>query len=107
MFCHYGSAKKIFDVLVVKFGEDTDTLKTKEFTRGISALWKKLQKKYGDDLATDYFIDFLSNSLADVKVKEINEAKSVKGGISKDEKRKSILNNEFSNFIASKNLNLD
>ena len=107
VFSHYDSAKKIFDVLVIKFGEDTDTLKTKEFTKEVSTLWKKLQKKYGDDLATDYFLDFLSNSLADVKVKEINEAKSVKGGISKDEKRKSILNNEFSNFIASKNLNLD
>ena len=107
VFSHYGSAKKIFDVLVVKFGEETDTLKTKEFTKGISALWKMLQKKYGDDLATEYFLDFLSNSLADDKVKEINEAKSVKGGISKDEKRKTILNNEFSNFIGSKNLNLD
>lgn len=107
VFCHYGSAKKIFDVLVVKFGENTDTLKTKEFTKELSTLWKKLQKKYGDDLATDNFVDFLSNSLADDKVKEINEAKSVKGGISKDEKRKTILNNEFSNFIGSKNLNLD
>lgn len=107
VFSHYDSAKKIFDVLVIKFGEDTDTLKTKEFTKEVSTLWKKLQKKYGDDLATDYFLDFLSNSLADDKVKEIKEAKSVKGGISKDEKRKSILNNEFSNFIGSKNLNLD
>lgn len=107
VFSHYGSAKKIFDVLVVKFGEDTDTLKTKEFTKGISALWKMLQKKYGDDLATEYFLDFLSNSLSEAKVKEINEAKSVKSGISKDEKRKTILNNEFSNFIGSKNLNLD
>jgi len=107
VFSHYDSAKKIFDVLVIKFGEDTDTLKTKEFTKEVSTLWKKLQKKYGDDLATDYFLDFLSNRLADDKVKEIKEAKSVKGGISKDEKRKSILNNEFSNFIGSKNLNLD
>lgn len=107
VFSHYNSAKKIFDVLVIKFGEETDTLKTKEFTKELSTLWKKLQKKYGDDFATDNFVDFLSNSLADDKVKEINEAKSVKGGISKDEKRKSILNNEFSNFISSKNLNLD
>ena len=107
VFSHYDSAKKIFNILNIKFGEDTDTLKTKEFTKEISALWKKLQKKHGDDFATEHFLDFLSNGLAEDKIKEIKEAKSVKGGISKDEKRKTILNNEFSIFIGSKNLNLD
>ena len=81
IFSHFKSAKTIHEALVTKFGEGDDkTLKTKEFTKEVSFLWNKLQRKSGDDTATKMFLKFI-DGLKDTKVKEIKEAKNVKGDL--------------------------
>lgn len=107
IFSHFKSAKTIHDALVTKFGEGDDkTLKTKEFTKEISSLWNKLQRKNGDDTATKLFIKFI-DGLKDTKVKEIKDAKNVKGGLKKDDIRKNILNEQFNQFVGKENLDID
>ena len=107
IFSHFKSAKTIHEKLVDKFGEDDDkTLKTKEFTKEVSILWNKLQRKGGDDTATKQFIKFI-DSIKVTKVKEIKEAKNVKGGLKKDDIRKSILNEQFNQFIGKENIEID
>lgn len=106
IFTHFSSAEVIYKTLLEVFGEDTDTLKTKTFTKEISVLWRKLQKGYGDKVATNHFVDFLI-WLPKEKVKSIKEAKSVKGGTSKDEIRKSVINDEFSKFVEEHHLKID
>lgn len=107
IFWHFENAKTIHEALVAKFGEGDDkTLKTKEFTKEISTLWIKLQRKGGDEFATKHFIKFIEG-LKDTKVKEIKEAKSVKGGLKKDDIRKNILNEQFNQFIEKENIEID
>ena len=107
IFSHFMSAKTIHEALVAKFGEGDDkTLKTKEFTKEVSILWNKLQRKGGDDTATKQFIKFI-DGLKDTKVKEIKDAKNVKGGLKKDDIRKSILNEQFNQFIGKENIEID
>ena len=107
IFSHFKSAVIIHDALVAKFGEGDDkTLKTKEFTKEISVLWNKLQRRGGDDTATEQFVKFI-DGLKDAKVKEIKEAKNVKGGLKKDDIRKNILNEQFNQFIGKENIDID
>ena len=107
IFCHFESAKTIHEALVAKFGEGDDkTLKTKEFTKEISTLWIKLQRKGGDEFATKHFVKFIEG-LKDTKVKEIKEAKSEKNGLKKDDIRKNILNEQFNQFIGKENIEID
>lgn len=99
IFLFYESAKQIHDALVAKFCEGDDkTLKTKEFPKEVSILWKKLMKKGGEKFATETFVKFI-NDFKESKVKEILTAKSEKFGRKKDEIRKSILNEQFNQFI--------
>lgn len=107
IFIHFKSAKRIHKALVERFGEGEDnTLKTKEFTREVSVLWNKLQRKSGDDIATEQFIKFIQG-LKDSKVNEIKSAKNVKGGLKKDDIRKNILNEQFNQFIGKEGIELD
>ena len=69
-------------------------------------LWIKLQRKGGDEFATNHFVKFIKG-LKDTKVKEIKEAKSVKGGLKKDDIRKNILNEQFNQFIDKENIEID
>jgi hypothetical protein len=71
IFAHYSSARIIHDELIAKFGEGDDkTIKTKEFTKEISILWGKLQRKEGDEIATEQFVKFI-RELKDSKVNDI------------------------------------
>ena len=107
IFAHYESAKLIHDALVAKFGEGDDkTLKTKEFPKEISILWKKLLNLKGEKWATATFVKFIE-CFKENKVKEIRDAKSEKFGSKKDEKRKAILNEQFNQFIGKENIDLD
>ena len=107
IFAHYESAKLIHDALVAKFGEGDDkTLKTKEFPKEISILWKKLQNHQGEKWATATFIKFIEG-FKENKVSEILKAKSEKFGKKKDEIRKGILNEQFNQFIGKEGIELD
>lgn len=107
IFAHYESAKQIHDALVAKFGEGDDkTLKTKEFPKEISILWKKLLNLKGEKWATATFVKFIE-CFKENKVKEIREAKSEKYGRKKDEIRKAILNEQFNQFIGKEGIELD
>ena len=105
-FTHYKSAKSIYAVICQKFGEDGTTLKTKAFPMKISELWRKLQKKSGDDTATEQFIKFIK-SITNDKVKEIKDAKSKKGGATRDVVRQTILEQEFFTFVGTEGIKLN
>ena len=108
IFGHYESAKTVHEALVAKFGEgDDNTLKTKAFPAEVSKLWQKLQKKRGDEVATEHFVKFIE-AIPGSKVNEILVAKSkeVKGArISKDEHRIMILKQEYKEFMKKNPLN--
>lgn len=107
IFAHYESAKQIHDALVAKFGEGDDkTLKTKEFPKEISILWKRLLNQKGEKWATATFVKFIQ-AFKESKVNEILKAKSEKFGRKKDEIRKAILNDQFSQFIGKEEIELD
>ncbi|MCQ2771409.1 MAG: hypothetical protein MJ236_06410 [Clostridia bacterium] len=97
IFIYYNSARTLRQKLQEKFGIDADTLKTKEFTKEVSTLWKRLLNKKGEEFATKTFVSFL-DQLTDKKIKEISEAKNKKYN-SKHEQRKKILNDEFKIFM--------
>lgn len=100
IFTDYGDAIKVSEALIIRFGEGADkVVKTKEFTKEVSILWRKLVKKFGNDKATEYFLDFLKGLPQD-KVIEIKNAKKTADGVSKDENRKKILQKEFDNFVS-------
>ena len=100
IFTDYGDAIKVSEALINRFGEGADNVvKTKEFTKEVSILWRKLVKEFGNDKATEYFLDFL-NGLPQDKVIEIKNAKKTADGVSKDENRKKILQKEFDNFVS-------
>ena len=100
IFTNYDDAIKVSKALINCFGEGADNVvKTKEFTKEVSILWRKLVKKFGNDKATEYFLDFLKGLPQD-KVVDIKNAKKTTDGVSKDEKRKKILNEEFENFVS-------
>jgi len=96
IFIHYESAMKILPKLQSRFGEDYDTLKTKEFTMTISKLWLELQKKSGDEKATEVFLKFL-DGLSDDVVTKINNAKTSRKAL-KGIIRKDIIDTEFKKF---------
>lgn len=106
VFRHYNVAKIIKNKLIQIFKDDSDTLKTKEFTKEISCLWNKIQKNFGDDKATEYFVEFLEN-IPSEKVEAIKKARTIKNGIKKDEARKDILTQQFYTFCGKKNINVD
>lgn len=100
IFTDYGDAIKVSEALINRFGEGADNVvKTKEFTKEVSILWRKLVKEFGNDKATEYFLDFLKGLPQD-KVIEIKNAKKTADGVSKDENRKKILQKEFDNFVS-------
>ena len=100
IFTNYGDAIKVSEALIKCFGEGADNVvKTKEFTKKVSILWQTLVKKFGNDKATEYFLDFLKGLPQD-KVIEIKNAKKTADGVSKDENRKKILQKEFDNFVS-------
>ena len=104
IFTNYGDAIKVSEALIKCFGEGADNVvKTKEFTKKVSILWQTLVKKFGNDKATEYFLDFLKGLPQD-KVIEIKNAKKTTDGVSKDENRKKILQKEFDNFVKSHNI---
>ena len=99
IFANYEDACKILEILVSRFGEGDDkTLKTKEFSKEIVLLWGKLQKSKGNLWATEQFVKFI-DELPDEKIAEIKSAKKTSEGVTKDEKRKKLLNEEFYKFI--------
>lgn len=101
IFTDYDDAIKVSEALINHFGEGADkVVKTKEFTKEISILWRKLVKEFGNEKATEYFLDFLKGLPQD-KVVEIKNAKKTANGVSKDENRKKILNEEFDKFVKS------
>lgn len=107
IFKYLESAKPIHTALVSKFGEGEDkTLKTKEFSREVSILWRKLRDLHGEQWATEEFIKFI-NGFEATKVSEIMMAKSKKNGLKKDEIRKNILNEQFNLFLAKEGIELD
>ena len=109
VFMHYESAKRIQDVLLEKFVKDLTPLKTKELSKEIATQWKLLQKKYGDEVATDHYINFLNETLTDEFVKKIQEAKSDdsdKGKVSKDEIRKKQLRTAFDRFVGKQGFDI-
>lgn len=108
VFAYIESAKKIHEALVEKFKEGDDkTLKTKEFPKEVSILWRKLKDfKNDEDWATNTFVEFI-NQFKESKVHEILNAKNVKGEMNKDEVRKKILNEQFNQFIGRKGIDLD
>lgn len=100
IFTDYDDAIKVSEALINCFGEGADkVVKTKVFTKEISILWRKLVKEFGNEKATEYFLDFLKGLPQD-KVVEIKNAKKTANGVSKDENRKKILNEEFDNFVS-------
>ena len=100
IFTDYGDAIKVSEALINRFGEGADNVvKTKEFTKEVSILWRKLVKEFGNDKATEYFLYFLKGLPQD-KVLEIKNAKKTADGVSKDENRKKILQKEFDNFVS-------
>ena len=106
IFTDYGDAIKVSEALINRFGEGADNVvKTKEFTKEVSILWRKLVKKFGNDKATEYFLDFLKGLPQD-KVIEIKNAKKTTDGVSKDENRKKILQKEFDNFISANKIKI-
>ena len=106
IFTDYGDAIKVSEALIIRFGEGADNVvKTKEFTKEVSILWRKLVKKFGNDKATEYFLDFLKGLPQD-KVIEIKNAKKTTDGVSKDENRKKILQKEFDNFISANKIKI-
>ena len=100
IFLHFESAKKVYEKLLNRFGEKFDVLQTKEFTNMISVLWGKLQCQNGDEKATKQFIKFI-DGLSENVVDEIKTAKSKKGGASKGERRKNLIEKEFKIFEKS------
>lgn len=109
VFMHYESAKRIQDVLLEKFVKDLTPLKTKELSKEIATQWKLLQKKYGDEVATDHYVNFLNETLTDEFVKKIQEAKSDdsdKGKVSKDEIRKKQLRTAFDRFVGKQGFDI-
>lgn len=108
VFAHIESAKKIHVALVDKFGEGDDkVLKTKEFPKEVSILWRKLKDHMDDEnWTTDIFVEFIKQ-FKDNKVQEILNAKTTKGGLNKDEIRKKILNEQFNQFIGREGIDLD
>ena len=106
IFTDYGDAIKVSEALINRFGEGADNVvKTKEFTKEVSILWRKLVKEFGNDKATEYFLDFLKGLPQD-KVIEIKNAKKTTDGVSKDENRKKILQKEFDNFISANKIKI-
>lgn len=109
VFMHYESAKRIQAILLEKFVKDLTPLKTKELSKEIATQWKLLQKKYGDEVATDHYINFLNETLTDEFVKKIQEAKSDdsdKGKVSKDEIRKKQLRTAFDRFVGKQGFDI-
>lgn len=101
------SAKKIHFALVEKFGEGEDkTLKTKEFPKEVSTLWRKLEHKLGAEQATEVFVKFITG-FKDNKVNEILNPKVEKGKTTKDIVRTGTLNEQFNQFIGRENIDLD
>ena len=101
------NAKKIHFALVEKFGEGDDkTLKTKEFPKEVSTLWRRLEHKLGAEQATEVFVKFI-NGFKDTKVSEVRQAENDKNGMKKDDKRKKILNEQFNQFIGREDIELD
>ena len=106
IFTYFNSAQKIHEAMVKKFGEGDDkTLKTKEFSKEISELWKKLLKHKGEQWATEQFVEFIKNFREDKK-NEILNAKNQKNGPSKDDTRKTILNEQFNQFLGKKSIEI-
>ena len=104
IFAYFESAKQIHAALVAKFGEgDDNTLKTKEFPKEISILWKKLLNHKGEKWATATVVKFIEG-FKENKVNEIRNAKSEKFGRKKDEIRKAILNEQFYQFIGKEGI---
>jgi len=109
VFMHYESAKRIQAVLLEKFVKDLTPLKTKELSKEIATQWKLLQKKYGDEVATDHYVNFLNETLTDEFVKKIQEAKSDdsdKGKVSKDEIRKKQMRTAFDRFVGKQGFDI-
>lgn len=110
VFMHYESAKRIQTVLWEKFSKDFTPLKTKELSREIANEWKLMQKKYGDEVATNHYINFLNEALTEGFVKKIQEAKSEKsdkGKVTKDEIRKNQLRTAFDRFVGKQGLDIE
>ena len=107
IFSHFMSAKTIHEALVAKFGEGDDkTLKTKEFPKEVSTLWRKLEHKLGAEQATEVFVKFI-NDFKDRKVNEILNPEVEKGKTTKDIVRTNTLNEQFNQFIGRENIDLD
>lgn len=92
IFANYTSAIKVHEALVTKFGENV--LKTKEFSREVSSLWKDLVGKGGNDFAVTHMLSFIE-AISPATVSAINNAKKSDKGVSKDEQRKQLLKDAF------------
>lgn len=106
IFLYFGFAKKIHEALVEVFGEGKDkTLQTKVFPMSVSTLWKKLRDRCGAKYATDTLIKFFKGIKSE-DVNNILQAKSIKGGATKDETRKSILESKFKEYVQAQGVDI-
>lgn len=96
-FKYFTNAKLILTALKDKFASD-EVLKTKAVPMVVSSLWGSLRDKHGAERATEIFVNFI-NSLSSDAVKNMNEAKNLKGGASRDEQRRTMFEDAFQSYI--------
>lgn len=107
IFSNHDFAIPIFESLKNKFGEGKDdALKTKALPTKVVYLWGLLCYRHSKKESTSIFINFI-NELTDENVAAITEAKSVKGGASRDEQRKQHLENSFKVYCKNNQINVE
>ncbi len=105
IFKYHDVAIKVFETLVKKFGEDSDTLKTKCFPLEVSRLWNLIVDAKGKDDGQTLMLKFIEN-ISEATSTSILQAKGVKGGLTKDQHRVNLLDDAFKAFVALEGLNI-
>lgn len=107
IFSNHDFAIQIFESLKNKFGKGKDdALKTKALPTKVVYLWGLLCNRHSKEESTSILINFI-NELTDENVTAITEAKSVKGGASRDEQRKQHLENSFNVYCKNHQINVE
>lgn len=96
-FKYFDCSEKILVALKERFVDDS-VLKTKALPMVVSTSWGKLRDLYGQNEATEDFVEFVK-TLDDTTVLAIKNAKNTKGGPSKDEHRKNVFSEAFDSFL--------
>ena len=104
IFEHYQYAITIHGALVNKFGEGDDKiLKTKEFPKRISELWRKLMTIQGAEWATDKMLVFIEG-ITPEQVDDLLNTPREKDGVKRDDLRKNKLNMMFDWYRAKNDI---